>query len=287
MYSLVNVPALCRDLARHPAGAAVTDDLLLAFALDVRLLADLDRSAEPVRASVRDEVEVHDAGRSRALDVLAATREAAEAGGLAAWPVSIDVLECAVLGGAEELRRLVVDEVLEVAWQRADGLAVALFPRALAVAGDGIAATWATPSGGPAARALGAPWRAWLAAHDLRPAALDDPALASIVEAIRAADGRALAAAAEALRDARAGGWSWARAMHDACWAAHLTGRLRSAAVAQLHALRALLDAAAPLAPRPAAAAAVVAAVHATTVADVLDTPTVAAMTQPLFRSLS
>jgi hypothetical protein len=71
--------------------------------------------------------------------------------------------------------------------------------------------------------------------------------------------------------------------MHDACWAIQLTGRERTALAAQLHALRALLRVTGPRPPLRTVAM-VVAATHATVVADVLDSETWSAMTQPLFR---
>ena len=72
--------------------------------------------------------------------------------------------------------------------------------------------------------------------------------------------------------------------MHDACWAVHLAGRERTALVAQLHAVRALLDAssAAGMRPSPDVSAAVVATVHARVVADVLADDVFAALTKPL-----
>jgi hypothetical protein len=71
--------------------------------------------------------------------------------------------------------------------------------------------------------------------------------------------------------------------MHDATWAVHLTGRGRSALVAQLHALLALLAVTGPRPPLRAVAT-VVAAAQADVVVDVLDTATYDALTQPLFR---
>jgi len=71
--------------------------------------------------------------------------------------------------------------------------------------------------------------------------------------------------------------------MHEACWAVHLTGRERDAAIAQLHALVALVRVWSPARPPLRAVSMVSAAVHAEVVADVLDGATRTAMTQPLF----
>ena len=75
--------------------------------------------------------------------------------------------------------------------------------------------------------------------------------------------------------------------MHEACWAVHLTGRERAATIAQLHALIALVRVWAPQRPPLRAVSMTSAAVHAEVVADVLDTTTRAAMSQPLFSASS
>lgn len=280
MYSLVNVATLCRDLARHPNGAAVADDLLHVFALDdVRLEAlDAERWA-PAWAALRPMVRAQMSAQPRAPEVLAAARNAADVNGREAWTAAVDLLERTLIGDFGDLLRFTQDEVLEHAWARTTGLVVARWPHALEVVGDGIAASYASASL-PIAVTLGHAWRHWRNRTGLASAPVCEPAVADIVARVGSADANALDRAADALRDARAAGWSWAAAMHDACWAVELTNRRRSTAVAQLHALRAVLSTAAR--PRPAAVAAVVAAVHATAVADVLPGPSVAAMTAPL-----
>ena len=285
MYSLVNTPALCRDLARHPDPVGVIDDLLAVFALDEPLLTDLDITIAIAAASVRREVRARMSQEARALDVLSATRHVAADSGVDAWTAAVDLLERAPLGGVDDLLRF-VDDVLAHAWDRAAGVAVARWSHALDVVRDGVTASYAAPACGRLAHVLGRPWRSWLSARDVRPARCGDARVARVIDRLGRADDRSLAQAGDAIRAARASGWSWPDAMHDACWAVHLTGRDRSAAIAQLSALRALVRAAAPHPPRPGAVAAVVAAVHATMVDDVLATATVRALTQPLFRSL-
>lgn len=280
MYSLVNVAALCRDLARHPNGAAVVDDLLRVFALDDARLEALDAvPVEPTTATLRRRVRAEMSTQPRALAVLAATRKAAHVDGLDAWTATVEVLERAPLGDFDDVLRFTRDEVLEHASVRITGLVVARWPRALDIVGDGVAASYASVSA-PFAAPLGLPWRRWTTTTRLAPAVISQPAVADLVARVACADPDALDHAADALRAARAAGWSWAASMHDACWAVELTGRQRDAALAQLHALGALLSVSA--APRPAAVAAVVAAVHAAVVADVLPTATLAALTAPL-----
>ena len=97
----------------------------------------------------------------------------------------------------------------------------------------------------------------------------------TVVDAVRALPSQVVFAPVSA---------DWSVLMHDACWALHLTGRLRPAAVTQLHALRALLARYAPQQPPPRAVATVTAAVHASLAADLLPDDTLRSMTQPLFR---
>lgn len=270
MYSLVNVAVLCRDLARHPNGAAVVDDLLHMFALDDARLEALDAvRVAPGTAALRHRVRAHMSTPLRAPALLAAARKAADVDGLGRTP----------LGTFDDVLRFTRDEVLEHAWVRITGLVVARWPHALDIVGDGLAASYASAFA-PFATPLGLAWRHWTRTTGLVPAGLGEPTVAEMVARVARADAQALDRVADALSAARAGGWSWAASMHDACWAVELTGRRRIAAVAQLHALGAVLSV--TTAPRPAAVAAVVAAVHAAVVADVLPTPTLAGMTVAL-----
>ena len=267
MYSLVNVATLVRDLARLDTGDAVAADLLLVMALDDAVLAGLDRiSVGGDEMSARQGVLVAQRERPRALSVLATAREVATDMGLRAYSAASDLLEQAPMFGTDELVRFVRHEVLASAWTGAGDLAVARWPRALDVVCDGIVASWTGDA------TVGGCWRGWVRRES--PAAAT-PARSDVLDVVRALPRDATYAPVPA---------SWAASMHEACWALHLTGRTRDAAVVQLHALRALLAAHAPARPPLRAVATVTAAVHASLVADVLDTNTFRAMTQPLFR---
>lgn len=287
VYSLVNIPCLMRDLARHPRGAGLATDLLRAAALDADAFASLDRVRIAADAPARREALAQRMQiEPRALEVLAATRDMATTSGLDAWTAAVDVLETTPMGGLDELVGLVRDEVCAGAWARGDGLAVATWPTALDVVADGVRATYAADICPEIAAPLGRPWRRWLASGRV----VIPPAAGGVADAVtrlRAATPHQLLAAAQGLRRQRADGWSWAMAMHDACWAVHLTGRETVAFVAQLHALRALL-AATPKdgRPSPDTCAAVVAGVHARVVADVLAADVLAALTAPLDAAL-
>jgi hypothetical protein len=271
MYSLVNIAALVRDLGRHPRADAVATELLRAFALgpgDLERIEHLDCD-ETAQADRRARVLAEDAARPRALHVLAAARGFADGHGIDAYTAAADVLEGAPLGSLDALRVFVRRDVLAQAWTAAADVAVARWPKALDVVSDGILGAHAGDD------QLAAPWQAWSARHGVAPEATAWPEVVRAVARLRP-DADAPAAPAE-----------WAARMHDACWAVHLTGRERAAAVAQLHALRAVVRVWAPASPPLRVVSMTTAAVHATVVSDVLDTSTVTAMSQPLFRCSS
>ena len=255
MYSLVNTPTLVRDLARHPRAAAVVDDLLRGFALDEPALDALES------------LPYDDNDRAVRADILRADADNRPAKP-SAVAASVDLLERTRLGSLSDLIRFVRHDVLADEWTGAADMKLARRPRALDVITDGVLAT-------AAARAdLGTPWRTWVRATGapLARASWDD-----IVSAV-----------AVARRDAP---WpaplaDWAVLVHDACWAVHLSGRERAAAVTQLRALTALLGVFTPDPPPLRAVAVTVAAVHAHVAADLLPADTHLMMTAPLFRLL-
>jgi hypothetical protein len=286
VYSLVNVPCLVRDMARHPRGGALAADLLRATALGPAEFASLERlRVVPGAAQRRAELVERSQAAPRALQVLAAARDVASTMGIDGWAAASDVLDIAPIGGLVELVDVVRDEICAAAWRRSDGLAVATWPTALDIVADGVRATYASHDHGDVAMALGRPWRRWLASRQL-PSVDLDPASDGVIARVSSASVEQLARAADGLRRQRAAGWSWALAMHDACWAIELTGRERSALVAQMHGVRAVLRAHAGRRPAPDVVAAVVMSVHAHVVADVLAADVVAAMTAPVDAAL-
>ena len=284
VYSMVNVPCLARDLVRHPRGSELATDLLRATALGPAEFASLDAVRISADAPVRREaLATRMALEPRALHVLAATRDVAESVGLEAWTAAVDVLEAAPMGAVTDLVDLVRDEICDAAWSRADGLAVTPHTTALDVVADGIRATYADEICPEIAGPLGRPWRRWLAASGHGPAPVDS-SVTDVLADVRAASPNYWTIAAQQLREQRAAGWSWAVAMHDACWAIHLTGRERLALVAQLHAVRTLLACGDSSLERPSpdATAAVIGAVHAHVVQDMLTEDVFVALTTPL-----
>jgi len=271
MYSLVNVATLVRDLARHERAEQVATELLRAFALDDRALTSLDTTAydADVASARRERVLARDRSRPGALQVLAAARGFADELGIDAYGAALDVLESAPMGGLTDLQSFVRRELLAGCWQTTGDVAVAYRPHALELVTDGVLGAYAADG------VLSAPWTSWLASHPVRPAPTAWTTVVAAVSALRR-DTEIPPAPAE-----------WATRMHDACWAVHLTGRERDAAIAQLHALVALVRVWSPERPPLRAVSMVSAAVHAEVVADVLDTATRTAMSQPLFRASS
>jgi len=274
MYSLVNIATVVRDLARHERGAVLVDDLLRAFALEPPHLAELDQLPRDASTAERQQ-QALDATTSqpRALALLAAARQAATSDGLPGYVDALPALESVPMFGLDELLRFVRSEVLAAAWHRAPDvvgadLNVAAHPRALDIVSDGITGSWVGDDG------LATAWRDWSRQLPL-------PRTSSSYDASFDAARRLAASGTRPVVPV-----SWASQMHDACWAVHLTSRGRTAAIAQLMALRIVLDGSRPIRPAFGVVALVTAAIHATTVADVIDTDTHAAMTQQLLRSL-
>lgn len=285
MYSFVNAAVVARDLSRHDYGGALAADLLHGLALDENALAVLDGLPAVTDASERRQaLDQGVAAEATALQVMSAVRQAADDSGLSAWMSSLGLLEAAPMGGWDELRRWVRGELLADAWDRVGDVAVARWPHALDVVTDGLLVTYVGSADPSVAAPLARPWRSWTRRRAA--ASLAEPAVAEVVAMLAAASPESVAAAGAAMQQARAAGWSWALAMHDACWAVELTGRSRTSCIAQVEAVRALLAVTGPR-PRPDVVAAVTAAVQATVAADVLASETVAAMCRPLLANLS
>ena len=270
MYSLVNIATVVRDLARHDGAVVLVDDLLRAFALGPAQLAEIDGLPRPDSMAARRERAVVVAKtQPRALALLAAARTAAATDGLPGYVDALPALESAPMFGVDELLTFVRTEVLVDAWARSGGIHVARYPRAIDIVSDGLVGSWAGDE------ELAAAWR-------------DCKRHLALPRTSSSYDGIFDAARQSATRRSRPPvPDDWASRMHDACWAVHLTGRGRPAAIAQLMALRIVLDGSLGARPSFGLVAAVSAAVHAASVADLLPTDTHRALTQPLLRSLN
>jgi hypothetical protein len=249
-YSLVSAATLGFDLVRLPAGRSVAQVLLTGLGADATGLAAI-AAAHPGRGLARAERGVL-AVRSRRAREMAATvphirNAAAGAGDRAA--VLVSQLERGTIGDAPTLERLLRDDVLgpeHPAAATADPDALSEAADVLADAALGHWAAGVLPPlvrrelTGPFDRVLdrGVAGVATVGA-ELGPAAGD---LAELLDALRSLDEPGRAAWRTAVDEGRADHRPWATAMHEASWAAHVSGRTRALATAQLHAVQAFLD---------------------------------------------
>lgn len=247
-YSLVSAATLGFDLVRIPAGRSVADVLLVGLAADVPAVSLL-AAAHPGRGLDHEE-RLALAVRSRRARELAVSvphlrGAAAAASAGSRTEVLVDQLERGTIGDAPTLERLLRDDVLgpESATATADDDERAAAADVLADAALGF---WAAAVLPPlVARALTAPFDRVCAESafqtpDLGPGSRE---LEAFFAALRALDSTGRARWRAAVADGRKEHRPWATAMHEACWAAHVTGRTRSLAAAQLRAVQAFLDA--------------------------------------------
>ncbi len=249
-YSLVSAATLGFDLVRLPAGGQVADVLLTGLGADAgtlgRLAAahpahgrpDAERAALAVRA--RRAHELAATGVPQLRDVPAAV-----AGADVRTARLVTLLEQGTIGNTPALVRMVRDDVLGAEHAVAATLDPELVARAADVLADAATGWWAADALEPAVRreltapfatasALGAPPR-----PDLGP---DADGVGELLDAVRTLDEagrRRWRIAVDAVRSQRR---PWAAAMHGASWAAHVSGRTRTLAAAQLTAVQACLD---------------------------------------------
>jgi hypothetical protein len=248
-YSLVSAATLGFDLVRLPAGRDVAGVLLTG--LDAGI-ADLHRLAavHPAEGRTREQRGVLAVRARRARELAAAVPHVRSATtglpftGADRTAVLVDQLERGTIGDAPTLERLIREDVLgpehTAARQVADDVAAA----AADVLADAAIGHWAAEVLPPLVRReLVAPLdRAELPLQrtpDLGPATAE---LTELFAALRALDGAGRARWRAAVEEGRADHRGWAAAMHEAAWAAHVSGRTRALATAQLLAVLAFLD---------------------------------------------
>lgn len=251
-YSLVSAATLGFDLVRLPAGRLVADILLTGMLAEP---AGLGRLAQvhPGTGLTSDQRGAL-AIRSRKSRELAASVPTVRgldtgtaAGGADRTAVLVAQLEQGTIGDAPTLERLLRDDVLG-----AEHPFVALadedeFAAATDVLADAAVGWWAAGILPPLVRReLTEPFeRAALppadpSTVDLGPASGD---LRELLTGLRSLDDPGRAAWRAAVDAGRGDARSWATAMHEASWAAHVSGRTRSLATAHLLAVQAFRDA--------------------------------------------
>jgi hypothetical protein len=291
-YSLVSAATLGFDLVRLPAGRAVAEVLLTGLGADAPALAVV-AAAHPGRGLTREERGVRAVRGRRAREMAASVphlRSAAAAGDRAA--VLVAQLEQGTIGDAPTLERLLRDDVLGPEHAAAAELSPDERDEAVDVLADAALGYWAAGVLPPLVRreltgpfdrlgeqgALAVP----AIGHDLGSASSE---LAGLLDAIRGLDEAGRATWRTAVDEGRAEHRPWATAMHEASWAAHVSGRTRALATAQLHAVQAFLDGGFDL--RDGAAGvwnAVAGCVQGLAMADLLDEGSLAVLRAPWVR---
>jgi hypothetical protein len=247
-YSLVSAATLGFDLVRLPAGREVAEVLLTGLDAGV---ADLHRLAavHPAEGRTREQRGLL-AVRSRRARELAAgvphVRAAAGIGNAGAdrTAVLVDQLERGTIGDAPTVERLLREDVLGPEHATAGHVGDDVSAAAADVLADAVIGHWAAEVLPPLVRRelLGPFTRAALPPRgtpDLGPAT--DELLALFAQ-LRALDAPGRDRWRAAVDEGRGDHRSWAGAMHEASWAAHVSGRTRSLATAQLMAVQAFLD---------------------------------------------
>lgn len=251
-YTLVSAATLGFDLVRLPAGRAVAGVLLSALQADDAALARL-ATTHPARGLERDQRHVLAARSRRAREMAVAvphvrTAATGAVAGSDRAAVLVEQLEQGTIGDAPTLERLVREDVLGGEHPAAGGLDPDLLAEAADVLADAAIGYWAAGVLPPLVR------RELTASYDrvaddvpvAGPETLDLGAagvqLAVFLDGLRDLDGAGRARWRAAVDESRAERRPWAAAMHEASWAAHVSGRTRVLATAQLHAVQAFLD---------------------------------------------
>ncbi len=247
-YSLVSAATLGFDLVRLPAGRSVADVLLVGLAADAPTISRL-AAAHPGRGlSHEGRLTLAVRGR-RARELAVSVPHVRHAAAAAAQgnraEVLVDQLERGTIGDAPTLERLVRDDVLgpESATVAADDDERA---DAADVLADAALGHWAAGVLPPVVvHALTAPFDRVRAGSAFQTPDLG-PGAAGIEEffaELRELDGNGRARWRAAVDDVRTERRPWATAMHEGCWAGHVSGRTRALAAAQLRAVQVFLAA--------------------------------------------
>jgi hypothetical protein len=249
-YTLVSAATLGFDLVRLPAGRSVAEVLLAGLTADAPALASV-AAAHPGRGLSGEErgVLAVRARRARELAVTVPHLRNAADGATDRAALLVAQLELGTIGDAPTLERLLRDDVLGSEHSAAGVLDGDLMGEAADVLADAALGHWAAGVLPPLVRREltgpfdrvqdGGTLPAAPIATDLGPAAGE---LAELLDALRGLDGAGRAAWRTAVDEGRADRRPWATAMHEASWAAHVSGRTRALAAAQLHAVQAFLD---------------------------------------------
>jgi len=286
-YSLVSAATLGFDLVRLPAGRLVADTLLSGLLADQTTfgrLADVHRSAG-LAPEQRRVLAVR--GR-KARELAAAVPHVRDAGADRA-AVLVAQLEQGTIGDAPTLERLLREDILGAEHPNLALVGPEAADAATDVLADAAVGWWAAGVLPPLVRRELTESLERAGLPPAHPAVVDlGPASGELCELLAdlselGPDGRT--AWRVAVDAGRAAHRPWAAAMHEASWAAHVSGRTRTLATAHLFAVQAFLDGG--FDGRDGAAGlwnAVAGCVQGTAMADLLDARSLAVLTAPLTR---
>jgi hypothetical protein len=286
-YSLISVATLGFDLVRLPEGRRVADVLLAGLAGDADVLTRL-AAQSPSQDADSSRFRTRARGLAAAAPRVFAPFGAVPTDGAGRHALLVAQLERGTVGSVANLERLIREELLGTGQEprAVDGGTAADAADVLADAAVGYWAVEVLPSA--VRRRLTAPFEAagvpWAAPDRGGVADLGTAAeqLYGLYAELAGLDekGRDRWRAASAARPGGHG--AWAKAMHEACWAAYLSGRTGAVAAAQLHAVRAFVDGG--LGPRDGAQGvwnAVAGCVQSLATADLLDSDSLAVLQAP------
>jgi hypothetical protein len=244
-YSLVSAATLGFDLVRLPAGRAVAEVLLTGLSADAATLERL-ASAHPGREATAEQRGVLAVRSRRARELASGVPHVSGVAGRVAaatdrTAVLVEQLERGTIGNAPTLERVLREDVLGPEHTAAAAVGGDVRAEAADVLADAALGFWAKDVLPPLVhRELTAAYHrasvGWGDLPDLGPATGE---LAALLAAVAGLDSAGRGRWRAAVDEGRAERRPWATAMHDACWAAHVSGRTRALAAAQLHAVRA------------------------------------------------
>ncbi len=244
-YTLVSAATLGFDLVRLPGGRAAADVLLTGLTAGPAELAVL-ASAARSRGADREQRAVLAVRARRARELAACVPQLRSVGssGEDRTAVLVAQLERGTIGTAAAVERVLREDVLGPEHRAYADAGPEVREQAADVLADAVVGEWAAGVLPPLVRReLGAPFAA-AAPHaatagsdaDLGPAT---PELGSLLATFSGLDARGRDRWRAAVDDGRGEHRPWATAMHEAAWAAHVSGRTRALATAQLLAVRA------------------------------------------------
>ncbi|ABS01808.1 hypothetical protein FHR75_001836 [Kineococcus radiotolerans] len=256
-YSLVSSPVLGFDLVRLPAGDSAAEVLLRALDCGPREIDVLAARHDPAtRTAAWDAVRTACDGVPQLTDVLhqvanglARDDFADEVSGARVERGVVRVLQTSTIADADALVRLVHHDVFDWTWsaplEGGPRLRTEDAGRAADVLADAaVSAYLGDRLPDHARRVLAHPYLQ--ACRDLaplpeRPTGLGEAqaGVERVLDRLRRLDGTDRACLRAVAAASRPGAGEWAGAVHDASWAVHLSDRVRTAAVAQLLAVRA------------------------------------------------